>query len=409
MFNKLKILVFSDTCLSINQQSRCLARWSSRKPAKLIAAEEYDEEADKHLPKDKPAWSVNYFKNKSLENNRSKDIEPITISKKGMSPKITMDMLESTTDENGDFIYTKMKNNDPRISQLLTEIKSNKERDKRDLMLLEGKRLIKDALDAKCKLQYILFSRFDEVDYLKPSIPKIGAKLYKMPLKEMQMWSDLTTCPGIMGIFKIPDVASHSVPKGALPLTIVCDNIREADNLGAILRTSSGVGCEQVLLTKGCVNVWDSKVLRSACGAHFKLKIKKKVDMDTIIEDLPPNCNFFIADNKVISMTSIDENQDKKLLSKLLESIPIVPYYGLNFTPNKHNVLIVGGETEGISLNSYSLVSNLNGVRLNIPLGNNVDSLNVGTALGILVFEMKRQYLSKIQNDTSDCVKGEVV
>lgn len=53
-----------------------------------------------------------------------------------------------------------------------------------------------------------------------------------------------------LGIFKIPDTESYRTTD-SIPLTIICDNIREPNNLGAILRTCSGVGCENVILTKG--------------------------------------------------------------------------------------------------------------------------------------------------------------
>lgn len=66
-------------------------------------------------------------------------------------------------------------------------------------MLLEGKRLIIDALTAGCKLEYLLFSRKQELEFLKPFLPKTGSKIYKMPYKEMTMWSNLTTSPGIIG------------------------------------------------------------------------------------------------------------------------------------------------------------------------------------------------------------------
>ncbi|XP_057664220.1 rRNA methyltransferase 3, mitochondrial [Diorhabda carinulata] len=396
MFNKIKILLLSESFLNLTQQSRCLARWFNRKPVNVISSEEYDEETDTRITQKSSkntAWNENYFANKSNEKKEPKDVKPLTISKRMPVSKVIVDMLETTIDQNGNFIYTKMNNNDVRITKILTEIKSNKERDKKDLILLEGKRLIKDALDAKCKLEYLLFSRFDEVEFLRPSILKLGAKLYKMPYREIQMWSDLVTSPGVMGIFKTPNLELYKPKQDALPLTLICDNIREADNLGAILRTSSGVGCEQVLLTKGCVNVWDSKVLRSACGAHFKLKILKKCDLETIQDNLPTEYNIFIADNKIVSLSTVEKSSDKQVLSELVRSIPLLPYYGVAFDPNKHNVLIVGGETEGISEQSYKLASELKGVRLNIPLGNNVDSLNVGTALGIIVFEMKRQFL----------------
>lgn len=65
---------------------------------------------------------------------------------------------------------------------------------------MEGKRLIKDAIMSGCTLKYILFSRKTDLEFLKPLLPKIGINLYKMPYNEIQMWSDLTTSPGIMGI-----------------------------------------------------------------------------------------------------------------------------------------------------------------------------------------------------------------
>lgn len=83
---------------------------------------------------------------------------------------------------------------------ILTEIKSKKEQDKKNLILLEGNRLIKDAIISGCVLKYILFSRKADLMYIQPFLPKIGINLYKMPYRELQMWSDLSTSPGIMGI-----------------------------------------------------------------------------------------------------------------------------------------------------------------------------------------------------------------
>lgn len=148
-------------------------------------------------------------------------------------------------------------------------VKSHKELIKKDFVLLEGKTLIKEALLSNCNLKYLIFSRKSDVEFLNPYLPKSGAQIYKMPYREIQMWSDLTTTPGIMGtnlryiktiielcihnflgIFKTPDVHQLEI-KNSLPITVICDNIREPGNLGAILRTSAAVGAKSVLLTKG--------------------------------------------------------------------------------------------------------------------------------------------------------------
>ncbi|KAG5894925.1 hypothetical protein JTB14_008884 [Gonioctena quinquepunctata] len=381
----------------------CQVRWTHRSPIRVIPSEDYDEIEDT-IKTNKQAFDEmkqthmqavspkSRYGENLVKNNR--DVKPLTISKRNLInkqvKKTTVDMLETIIDSDGNFIYTKLKDNDSRIGSILTDVKSRKERNKNDLILLEGKRLVQEALMAGCKLEYVLFSRMDEVQYLKPYLPKMGAKLYKMPYREMQMWSGLTTNPGIMGIFKTPDIESTKLPEDSLPVTIICDNIREANNLGAVLRTCSGVGCKEIVLTKGCVNVWDSKVLRSACGAHFKLQIKKKAEWSEITENLPPSSTVYIADNNRISV-STDRNDNEQNLAELVQAIPILPYYGVNFTSSNNIIVIIGGETEGISEDSYKLAREFNGVRLNVPLSNNVDSLNTGVALGIIAFEIKRQ------------------
>lgn len=78
-------------------------------------------------------------------------------------------------------------------------LKSKKEREKRNLIMLEGQRLIQDALNAGVKPQSIFFSRKDSLRDLKipPSVSNI--ELFKMQYKHIQLWSNLTTSPGIVG------------------------------------------------------------------------------------------------------------------------------------------------------------------------------------------------------------------
>lgn len=53
------------------------------------------------------------------------------------------------------------------------------------------------------------------------------------------------------GIFNIPDIQNKKPADNAIPLTIICDNIREPGNLGSIIRIAAAVGCEKLLLMKG--------------------------------------------------------------------------------------------------------------------------------------------------------------
>ena len=81
-----------------------------------------------------------------------------------------------------------------------------------------------------------------------------------------------------------------------LPITLILDNVRQPDNLGAILRVASAIGVRRVLLLKGCVDAWQRKTLRAAGGAHFHLPIFTGIQWETIHDHLPDYPQVVLAD-----------------------------------------------------------------------------------------------------------------
>lgn len=82
------------------------------------------------------------------------------------------------------------------FSSLMIDVKTRNKREKNNSMLLEGFRLIKDAVEAGTKPKAIFFNRISEI--LPLSLSK-EVKLYKVPYRTIQLWSNLTTSPGIIG------------------------------------------------------------------------------------------------------------------------------------------------------------------------------------------------------------------
>lgn len=78
----------------------------------------------------------------------------------------------------------------------MIDIKTRKKRAKNGQMLLEGFRLIEDAIRAGIVPKVIFFSRLSDI--LPLSFPK-EVQLYKIPYRTIQLWSNLTTSPGIIG------------------------------------------------------------------------------------------------------------------------------------------------------------------------------------------------------------------
>ena len=418
--------------------TRTYVRWVSRRPAAIVNEDELYETEDTtttggifgHKKESSPRRPKESSPRRPKESSPRKPKE--TFPRKPKEKELSStNSLPKQTGETKTSRFTVLERNDKIVTSLMVRVKSRKRREKNDEIILEGRRQIKEGLDAGAVLETILFNNPSDIDAL--DIPS-EAKLYKVPYRTIQLWSSLTNSSGLIGIFKTPDVRTKEPADDALPLTIICDNVREPGNLGSIMRAAAGVGCEKLILTKGCVDLWDPKVLRSAAGAHFRMPIHafpewndipSLISEDSYIfvtdsnfsdqflseytpEELRASMGVFNADPETFTAISTANDNDattkeskqraaptnKKMMKNFLLKLPILPYYALDYT-KKEIVLVLGGETEGLSLDSHEFLNERKGIRINIPLLNGVDSLNTGVALGIVTFEMKRQFIKR--------------
>ncbi|XP_050533752.1 rRNA methyltransferase 3, mitochondrial [Daktulosphaira vitifoliae] len=306
--------------------------------------------------------------------------------------------------ETGFPAYVILKETSPILSQAIMEVKNRKTRQKKASILLEGKRLIQDALNIGVKPKKIFFSqkRVLESLYLPNNLRElsvIDTIFYQTPYKMMQLFSNTETSQGIMGIFEMP-MFEMPTSKNLFPITVICDNIREPGNLGSILRTVTAVGVSKIILTKGCTDMWGDKVLRSACGAHFRIDISSDVSWSSL-ENLKGH--VCVADNNNLS-TKYDTNKSEvKVFSKTINTqLAIIPYHDVDYCKGTPLILIIGGETHGISDEAYKFAENRKGIRVYIPLLNEVESLNSATTVGILCFEARRQILNSSNIDSQN-------
>ncbi|NXI99451.1 MRM3 methyltransferase, partial [Psophia crepitans] len=326
--------------------------------------------------------------------------------------------------------YEKAAPGDRRLGKVVTLAKSKKFRDHHGKVLLEGRRLIRDALEAGAVLQTLFFSTVGHLKEL-PEAKLKRANLLKVKFEDIKSWSDLITPQGLIGIFSKPDHAKMSYPAAqltsSLPLLLICDNIRDPGNLGTILRSAAGAGCEKVLLTKGCVDPWEPKVLRAGMGAHFRLPIVASLDWESVPSNLPPGIQVYVADNKdpgaqvetrpvsrgagragsapgspkppvKSKPQAVPEDEDEEEEAAVCIPELAAQYYYENWTQTPVAV-VIGGETHGLSPDALHLAASTGGKRLVIPVVPGVDSLNSAIAAGIVLFEGKRQLLQRHKQD----------
>lgn len=107
------------------------------------------------------------------------------------------------------------------------------------------------------------------------------------------------------------------------------------------------VGFHGSLTFTGCVDVWEPKVVRSAAGAHFRLPIHYSIDWEDMSKYLEEHTSVFVADSNA-KVSGDTENE-----AKFGMQMPVLPYYSVEYATLNHITVIVGGETEGISEESY--------------------------------------------------------
>ena len=153
----------------------------------------------------------------------------------------------------------------------------------------------------------------------------------------------------------------------------------------------------------GCTDLWNIKVSRGAAGAHFKMNIAKDLEWMSLRKKMPDNAVVIIADNYA------SETGNDSVRNQFRDKLRLVDYDKIQINRNDHVILIVGGETEGVSENAMQLACELNGYRVHIPLQNNVNSLNSAIALGIIVFEIRKKFTDLLFDNVDKNVNANIL
>lgn len=168
----------------------------------------------------------------------------------------------------------------------------------------------------------------------------------------------------ILGIVKMMD---HSVnglndllKKDKLSI-IILDSINDPGNLGTIIRTAGALDFDAVVMSLDTVDIYNEKVVRATQGVLFKTKIIKD-DLINVIK--------LLKQNKVKCLgTSLNNAEYLDEIKK----------------PNKFAV-VVGNEARGVSSDILKLMDK----NIKIKMHNDVESLNVGVAAAILMYEFSK-------------------
>lgn len=257
-----------------------------------------------------------------------------------------------------------MSKDNPQIKRVRALLQSSRQRRREGAFVVEGVRLVEEALaaarvtalfvcpellTAHARSRTFLDNLPDVSDYARIHVaPGVFAAL-----------ADTAAPQGVVAVCSLPDEAPLEPTAG---LAVLLDGVQDPGNAGMILRAAAAANADGVLFGPGSVDPYNPKVLRGAMGAHFRTTLLSLRGED-------------------------DVHAAARIFSQRIAAAARggVRYDTVDWTES--TLLIVGGEAHGAS----DLGGSLQTATVSIPLARGVESLNVGMAAGILLFEAVRQ------------------
>ena len=161
-----------------------------------------------------------------------------------------------------------------------------KGRNKEKKFIIEGYRILTLALECDAKLEYVFinedFEKKQEHRDFLIELENKGIKVYKTLNKIFSEMVDTENTQGILAVleYKERDLVNNINQDDKFVL--ILDRIQDPGNMGTIIRTADSAGVDAVILLKGCVDIYNPKVIRSTMGSIFDMNIIHATQDDAV-------------------------------------------------------------------------------------------------------------------------------
>ena len=243
--------------------------------------------------------------------------------------------------------------------KLIKSLLQKKSRTSEGLFTVEGIKSVLDAVSSDFEIKYIVMSESfakDDSDFASDDFDVLIVKdeIYGG-------LCDTLTPQGVMAVIRIKDNPT-AVYINPSKLYIYCDNVKDPGNLGTIIRTADAAGFAGVFLSPGCVDLYSPKTVRSSMGSFFNIEILNDFGYNELFELKKQGFNLYCGALSMDSRT----------------------YTEIDF--KKPTVIVVGNEANGVSDDILNQCEHII-----IPMYGRAESLNVGVACAVLMYEAVRQ------------------
>lgn len=256
---------------------------------------------------------------------------------------------------------------DNELIKHIRKLKDKKYRDESNEYVVEGVKLVEEAVKENAKIKQIIVCEDTTRTYEIPTHIMLEIAKYEcisVSDKIFNIITQVTNPQGIMAI--IEKNAQNAKIDYTQDIIVVLDDVQDPGNLGTILRTVDSIGLNQIIVSKGTADAFNSKVVRSTMGAIFRIKIIEVENLAQAIKEMRKH-HFKLMVTSLQTKNSI---------------------YDIDFYKK---IIVIGNEANGVSKEIQDMADE----KAKIPMLGRTESLNASVAAGVVMYEYVRQKLSK--------------
>ena len=237
---------------------------------------------------------------------------------------------------------------------------------------LEGRNALTEALRSGRTIDKVFIASGDTdkaLQHLAAQAKEAGAVVVPVDRRKLDAMSQTRSHQGVIALaaareyFSIDDLLQEAADRGEAPLVVICDELSDPHNLGAILRSAECAGAHGVIIPKRRSVGLTAAVAKASAGAVEYMKVAKVSNINNAIAELKEKGVWIFG-------TAAEGS---------------VPMYQADLTGP--TAIVIGNEGEGMS----QLVRKNCDMLVHIPMKGSISSLNASAAASILLYEAVRQ------------------
>lgn len=247
----------------------------------------------------------------------------------------------------------------------IKKLKDKKYRDINKEFVVEGIKLIKEAIEEKAEIKQIVICDNCQNNDIIPKELMYEIAKYECIYVTEKIFSSITDVNTPQGILAIIGRNNEEAQIDyTQDIIVALDDIQDPGNLGTILRTIDSIGLNQILVSKGTADSYNPKVVRSTMGAIFRVKIIECEDLEKTLKEVKKQKYELVITSLQTKNSIYDVEYNKK-------------------------VIVIGNEGNGVS----KKIQDMADIKVKIPMFGKTESLNASVATGIILYEYVRQKL----------------